>query len=308
MDEKFDSETKSTSDDQTAASLRPIWLREQYSTVDPDLEVTYSKVSTTEKEVDPFAFLLDKKDWYILIDSIDGKKISYDKKEIKTRLRANILAGMHDKNSSAIIFTKRIPFLPARKGSWNLENKWNQKATTLAEFGKKHFAVGVLYQPIRSYAKAGLKWGAAIGIILKSIDSSIGLYQTDPFMAVLVTMGILVCFIPRFGPMSFILFLFMASRYPGTEFLLPMILGVALVGASLGCLPGMAVGGLIGWGRRRSIPRAYDAVSEPKSVIVKAVLLPFMAGCGVIFVFLFVVLQLLLPWLYNMSEKIAMQG
>ena len=173
---------------------------------------------------------------------------------------------------------------------------------------KKHFAVGCLYQPVWSHALAGLKWGAAIGIILKSIDSSIGFYQTDPLMAVLITMGILVCFIPRYGIMSFFLFLFMASRYPDTELLLPMILTVALAGAALGCLPGMAVGGLIGWGRRRSMPRAYDAVTESRGVIVKAVFLPFLAGCAVIAVYIFVIFQVLLPWLYNMSKMLAERG
>ena len=312
MDDPFDSDTKSTTDnesvDESAEPIRPIWLREQYSTVNPDLELTQNKIILPEKEASPFDLVHDKKDWYILIDSTDGTRISYDKKEIKTRLRANILTGKHDKNSSAIIFTKRKPLFLPNKDRWNLITNWNQKTTTLSEFAKKHFAVGSLYQPVWSHALAGLKWGAAIGIILKSIDSSISLYQTDPFMAVLVTMGILVCFIPRYGITSFFLFLFMASRYPDTEFLLPMILTVALTGAALVCLPGMAVGGIIGWCRRRSMPRAYDAVSESGRVIVKAVFLPFLAGCAVITVYVVIVFQVLLPWVYNMSKIMAERG
>lgn len=312
MDDPFDSDTKSTTDnesvDESAEPIRPIWLWEQYSTVNPDLELTQNKIILLEKEASPFDLVHDKKDWYILIDSTDGTRISYDKKEIKTRLRANILTGKHDKNSSAIIFTKRKPLFLPNKDRWNLITNWNQKTTTLSEFAKKHFAVGSLYQPVWSYAMAGLKWGAVIGIILKSIDSSISLYQTDPVMAFLVTMGVLIFLIPRFGKMQFVIFYILASRYPDTELLLPMILSVALVGSALGCLPGMAVGGIIGLLRRRSMPRAYDAVSESGRVIVKAVLLPFLAGFGVVFVYIFVIFHWLLPWAYNMSKMIAMRG
>jgi len=267
-----------------------------------------NKVIIPEKAESTFDLINGKENWYILIDSNDGTRISYDRKETKTRLRANILAGKHDQNSTAIIFTRRKPFFLPNKDRWNLITNWNQKATTLKEFMKKHFAVGVLYQPVWSHALAGLKWGAAIGIILKSIDSSIGFYQTDPFMAVLITLGILICFIPRYGTMSFFIFLFTVSQYPDTELILPIILLTALVGTALGCLPGMAVGGLIGWCRRRSLPRAHDAVSESRGVIVKAVLIPFLSGCAVMAVYIFVIFHMLLPWLYSMSKLLAEHG
>jgi len=318
MDEEFDSEIKEMSDDETTAPPVPIWLREPYAAedLDPkltnaedlDLEPTNSEVSSAEKEEDPFAFLQTKKDWYISIESTDGKRIAYDKKEIKTRLRANILAGKHDRNSSAIIFTKRLPMFPTFKDNRPLENKWNQKVTTLKEFGKKHFAVGALYQPIWSYAKAGLKWGAIIGIILNSISFSINIFPTNPVMAFLVTTGILLYFVPKYGKMFFFLVLFNAYQNPDAAFFLPTVLVVALVGAGLFCLPGMTIGGLIGWGRRRFIPRAHDAVPEPKSVLVKAVLLPFLGGSAVIITYLFVAFQVLLPLLYSLREKMAMQG
>jgi len=170
MDAEFDLNTESTPDNDAAEPLIPIWLREQYAEVDPDLEMTYGNVCTTEKkaapeptpEPVPFVMLPDKKDWYILIDSIDGTRIDYNRKEIKTRLRENILAGMHDKNSSAMIFTKKKPYFLPKKDHWNLDSNWNRKATTLTEFAKKHFALGVLYQPIWSYAKTGLKWGVQL--------------------------------------------------------------------------------------------------------------------------------------------------
>lgn len=308
MDEKFDSEIKSTSDDETAAPLRPIWLREPYAAEDLDHELTDSEVSSAEKEDDPFDYLLANKDWYILIDSTDGKRIAYEKTEIKKRLRANILAGMHDKNSSAIIFIKRLPMFPTRKDNRPLEQKWNQKVTTLAEFGEKHFAVGSLYQPIWSYAKAGLKWGAIIGIILNSISFSINLFPTNPVMAFNVTIGILLYFVPKYGKMFFFLVLFLSFKYPDAGLFLPTVLVVALVGAGLFCLPGMTIGGLIGWGRRRFIPRAHDAVPEPKSVLGKAVLLPFLGGSAVIIAYLYVAFNFLLPLLYRLNETVALQG
>lgn len=232
MDAEFDLDTESMSDNEAADPLIPIWLREQYAEVDPDLVMTYSSVSTYEKkaaperapepapEPAPFVMLPDKKDWYILIDSIDGTRIDYNRKEIKTRLRENILAGMHDKNSSAMVFTKKKPYFLPKKDHWNLECNWNRKATTLTEFAKKHFALGVLYQPIWSYAKTGLKWGGAIGIILFNIYSNIRHFQTKPLFAILFIMGLIVCFIPKYRAFSILFFLFMAARYPDTRIIL----------------------------------------------------------------------------------------
>jgi len=308
MDEKLDAETKSMPDDESAAPPVPIWLREPNIAEHLDLKMTNSEVSTHEKKEAPFDISLATSDWYIWIDSTDGKRIAYEKTEIKKRLRANILAGMHDKNSSAIIFIKRLPMFPTRKDNRPLEQKWNQKVTTLAEFGEKHFAVGSLYQPIWSYAKAGLKWGVIIGIILNSISFSINLFPTNPVMAFLVTTGILLYFVPKYGKLFFFIVLFNSYQHPDAAFFLPTVLVVVLVGAGLFCLPGMTVGGLIGWGRRRFIPRAYDAVPEPNSVLGKAVLLPFFGGSVVICAYLYVGFNFLLPLLYRLNETVALQG
>lgn len=67
----------------------------------------------------------------------------------------------------------------------------------------------------------------------------------------------------------------------------------------------MAVGGLIGWFRRRSIARAYDAIIESRRDIARAVLLPFLTGCGVTINYL--VINMIITYvLEKILEVIAM--
>lgn len=262
-----------------------------------DLKQTGSNTDTHTKEETTSA--IPAGSWYISVDTTDGEKISYPKKEIKTRLRANIIAGKHDRNSSATIFPEKPSSM---FGTKNNKASWQQstKTTTLGEFGKKNFHVGSLYHPIWSYAKAGLTWGALIGIILKSFDSAYGVYQDKPILAICIIVGTLLAMIPKYGAFPFFVFVFAASRFPDTGYFGITILVVFLVGAALACLPGMAIGGLIGWIRRKSLPGAPDAAPEPNSVIVKAIVLPFLAGFIVFCLYIYLMITVLLPFSLNL--------
>lgn len=61
-----------------------------------------------------------------------------------------------------------------------------------------------------------------------------------------------------------------------------MILAGMLVGALLGCLPGMGIGGIIGVARRGSLPTAHDASPEPAGLWLRAVILPLLAEGGLL--------------------------
>jgi hypothetical protein len=70
-------------------------------------------------------------------------------------------------------------------------------------------------------------------------------------------------------------------------------LSAALVGAILGCLPGMAFGGILGLVRRNRLPRAADFKAEPNDVVLKAVLYPSL-GAAAVWAFYLLVFS---PWL-----------
>ena len=270
MDDSFDSavkpkaETESTADNESTEPNRPIWLREQYSTLDSDLDLIDNTVVIPSKLGSAIDFLNYRKDWYISIDSNDGTTTIYDKKEIKTRLRTNIIAGAHVKNSTAIIFTKRKSELSEENDKLDSNNKWNQKTITLAEFVKKHFSLCFLYEPIWSHAKVGLILGAVIGIIFINTHYYTHLFESHLSLTI----------IPSFLPVN-------------------------LISICLVCLLGMSVGGLIGWGRRRFMPRAHDAVSESNNIIIAAVLIPFMTVLGFIFAYLAAIVVLVVNLINN---------
>jgi len=61
-----------------------------------------------------------------------------------------------------------------------------------------------------------------------------------------------------------------------------MALAAGLTGALLGSFPGMAIGGLVGLIRKRSLPIAQDAIPEQLGVVLRAVVAPLVGGIGLI--------------------------
>jgi hypothetical protein len=77
------------------------------------------------------------------------------------------------------------------------------------------------------------------------------------------------------------------------------VLSATLVGAVLGCLPGMAIGGIIGVSRKQALARAKDAEPEPAGLALKTVAFPF-AGAGAVWGLYFFVFN---PWLASVLAK-----
>jgi hypothetical protein len=145
---------------------------------------------------------------------------------------------------------------------------------------------------------AGLKWGALVGVGLKLLDTLIMLGSADPALAFMFLVAIGVCFIPRVGMIAVIIVVIAMAKFTRVNLFI-MGLAAALIGAILGCLPGMAIGGIIGFRRKSSLSCARDATPEPEGLFVKAVLLPLIGGCG-LFVFYILVFN---PWLVSVLEK-----
>lgn len=131
--------------------------------------------------------LQKEKDWFIGIEEGGGLTHYYDKEQIVTELRTNILEGKYEKTTSVVIHSK------------DKDGKWQQSTSTLEEFAKNHFKLRVLYQPVWSHAMAGLKWGAIGGVFLKLADTFLMLLSVDGGMAVLFAVAVGACMIPRIG-------------------------------------------------------------------------------------------------------------
>ena len=68
-----------------------------------------------------------------------------------------------------------------------------------------------------------------------------------------------------------------------------------LVGAILGCLPGMAIGGAIGLSRRKTLPCATDAGPEPDGLFLKVFVFPILGGAALWTLYLLI----FNPWVYE---------
>jgi len=147
---------------------------------------------------------------------------------------------------------------------------------------------------------SGLKWGALIGIGLKFLDTLISLFFVDPVLAIMLIIVAGMCAIPRIGSGIGIVSVIVPIAI--SEFvkvnLLAMFLAVMIIGSILGCLPGMAIGGIVGLARKKSLPLARDAKPE-RYVVLKAVVLPLLGGAVLWALYLFV----FNPWLMNIMRK-----
>src|SRR5208282_3108649 len=125
-------------------------------------------------------------------------------------------------------------------------------------FAKGHFKLRVLYEPVWAHAMAGVKWGVLIGIGLKFLDTLILLASVNGELAFMFLVAAGVCAIPRIGIPAMIVVYFVMSKFTKAN-LFMALLAVMLIGSILGCLPGMAIGGAIGLGRKKNLPLAGDA-------------------------------------------------
>jgi len=228
-------------------------------------------------------------DWFIEIEDVSSEKRCYLVDEVNTTLRERILNGEHKKNSPVVI------------QSMAKDGKWNETGSSLFAFAKNHFILRVLYQPVWGYAVAGLKWGVVVGIFLKLLDTLFFLGSVDLTLAFMFLLAIGVLFIPRIGiiPAIAVLIIMLVFTDANLNFFL-IGLSSAITGAILGCLPGMAIGGIIGTylSQKGTLLRAHDAAPEPRYMLIKTVLLPFFGGWGLFIIYIFIVN----PWLISVLK------
>ncbi len=225
-----------------------------------------------------------EQNWYIEVNDVDSAAY-YSNDELPTRLHDNILEGMHGRDDIVVIHNK------------DNAGNWQRTESTLYNFAKNHTKLRSLYQPVWGYAMEGLKWGAIAGVFLKLADTFIMLFMADAGLAILFAFAVGSCFIPRVGVLGMFLISFILFKFSPVNFFI-MGLTSALTGAILGCLPGMAIGGIIGFCKKKSLQPAPDATPEPTGLAFKAVIIPLIAGCTLILLYIFV----FTPWLLSVLE------
>lgn len=222
------------------------------------------------------ANLKQLKKWFVGVEDVRGTIHYYDKKEVTTALRSDILDGKYLKDSSTVLYSR------------NLNDTWQKTSLTLFEFSKKFFKLRVLYQPVWSYAMRGLKWGTIIGIGLKAVDSFMMLASTD-IMATIMCLLVLGSFlIPRIGPYIDVAIIIALSRFINIMWVLGFLFGIVFGGVMLSSLLGMAFGGALGLNKRNAITLARDALPESKNILMTAFILPLIMGTILITTYFFI--------------------
>ena len=225
------------------------------------------------------------KDWFVFIEDSQGNNSFYTKNNFSHEIQNRLINGNLNSNTKIEGHFK------------NNEKKWEFKNTSIREFIKDFYKLRNLYEPIWNNALTGLKWGAIIGIGLKLIDTAILFRHADPLLALLFIGAIGLLFIPKIGTIGMIIAVILLNRLTEVNLYLAAI-SAALIGGILGCLPGMCLGGLYGLIRRNSIPKAHDAEPENISVILKAIILPFIGGISLILTYIYI----FNPWLQSVLE------
>jgi hypothetical protein len=212
---------------------------------------------------------------FLAVETPDEAIRYYTLKEIPETMPSAVLDGIHVPNSNSIVYTK------------NAEGTWIEKTQPFQNIINEHFKLKRLFKPVWSYAMKGLKWGIIIGIIFKLLDTAVTLFMVEPGAGVCFIVAIAVCMIPRIGIIGAVVAAFVMGRFYEANFFI-MGIASALAGAMIGFLPGMAVGGVIGMIKKNSLLLAPNADPKEDAGIYKAILLPFVSGLIILYLYLFV--------------------
>ncbi|MBN2829688.1 MAG: hypothetical protein JXR56_05165, partial [Candidatus Cloacimonetes bacterium] len=257
--------------------------------------ITFHETEEKVEEQDQGIALLDK--WksdhetstpptFLTIETTSGEINFYEVKELQTKVPSQIIEGIHSATVNSTVYSK------------NAQGEWVEKVQPLQKIINEHFKLKRLYKPVWAYATAGLKWGMLIGVILKLLDTSIGLFAVDAGAGFCFLIAIAVCFLPKIGFVAAMVASFMMGKYYNFNFFMAG-LSSAAIGAILGCLPGMAIGGIIGLSKKDKVPLAYDFDPEQDAGFTKAVLYPLIGGAAVICFYFFT----FNPWLMKIMSQ-----
>jgi predicted RNA-binding Zn-ribbon protein involved in translation (DUF1610 family) len=209
-----------------------------------------------------------------------GEKKVYRKTE---SVEADILAGKLYKN------------IPSRSYTIADDGKPPKKKPEFAPLEKtvvEHFNINRLYRPIAAYSRQYLIYGAAVGVILKFLDTSWNFFSVSAAMGALWVFFVIALVIPSALKIVFIIGVVIAaaSLKVGLLGLFAALITTALVGVIFGGPVGMMVGTIAGHFKKGSFPLAPNFTPEGvKPYLLGLLAAPiFLVVAAVVYFFLIV--------------------
>lgn len=244
-----------------------------------------SETTVNDNESDEIVVTNKKdNDWFIIVNDNSNDKNVYTLKNFKSELKNGLINGKYSSENKI-------------QGHFKVEGEWKKEDTTVKKFIKDFNELKMLYKPILNHALIGLKWGIYIGIGLKLLDTAILFGSVDPLIGILFIVAIGITFIPKIGTVGMIIAVIVLGRLTEVNLYMAAI-SAALIGGILGCLPGMLLGGVIGWIRRGNLPKAHDSIIEPSSILLYTIVLPMFGAFGLIYSYI----VFFNPWLMSVLE------
>ena len=236
--------------------------------------------------------LKQKTGWFVAFQTTRGDWRTADKTTFEADLHSHIAGGVVRSESSIDTYAKGD------------DGGWTKTSARVGEFVKRHFKLGVMYEPVWTHAMSGLTWGAIIGAGLKVLHTIFLFFAADrPEIALGIIGAFLLCLprIPGWVKGLMLLACIQGVKQAGFGFITGSLMANAsalFTGAAVGCLPGMAIGGIVGFARKDSIPHPPDARPERNGLFLKTVVFP---GVGAIAVWI-LWLCVLTPWIEKMMN------
>lgn len=225
-------------------------------------------------------------DWFIIVEDDANEQNVFKLDNFQAELKNGIITGKFQADQQIHGYFK------------NESKRWTKQDMTIKDFIKDFDDLKMLYEPIWTHALIGLKWGVYIGIALKLLDTAILFGSVDPSIAFLFILAIGISFIPNIGVFGMMIVAIGLSLITGVNLYIAAI-AATLTGGILGCMPGMFIGGIIGWIRKGSLPKAHDAIVEPASILIKTIVFPMIAA----FVLIYSYIIYFNPWLMSLLDK-----
>lgn len=173
----------------------------------------------------------------------------------------------------------------------------------LLRLSSRYKQLAALYTPIRRYSIAGVGYGCLTGVIIALFNLGIAISRVNNGLGLafigtaisLVVFPLLEKNKVKVG-FPFSLIPLVLPGYIGLEGGFAMGLGAVCAGALLGCMPGMAIGAIVGAVRRPRLTLAYDA---PRENALLRILIPALIAVAIWTAYFYLMFHYLFPFLMN---------
>lgn len=169
---------------------------------------------------------------------------------------------------------------------------------SIEQIAANHFALRLLYEPMWAHINRGCWAGVLTGVALKLLDTTVALFIADPSGAaglvfLMVTASL---FLTRYFALAPLVAVFISIQAGFTINFFFMFLGAAFVGVLAGAPAGALIGGIVGYFRKNSLPKAPDSLPEGSSPYLWGMLAPAVFLSAAIPFYFFWLMPKLIEW------------